>query len=98
MAGMRSRAAFERLVELHLDRLEFGVAFKIKSAIGIGWPMMIDHLYQKHASGTDAAISFAALDECAAVLIRLSNSEEVDTYVGSKLRQRSPHRPSFSGP
>ncbi len=71
---MLSRREFERCVELHLEKVEFGTVRKAKSATGDAWRTIIDHLYQRHARRMDAAVSLVVLDECSKAILDLLKS------------------------
>lgn len=49
MHSVISRAQFERLVLLRLDRVRPGVAREAKWLFDVAWETVIDHIYEQHA-------------------------------------------------
>ncbi len=66
-----SRAEFEGLLRLRLDKVQAGTFLKAKRQTGGAWQIIVDNLYERNAERL-AANEFAAVSaECADAILRL---------------------------
>ena len=71
-AGQISRARFETLLQLRLDKVRVGTARNAKRLIGGAWRTIIDDMYKKNAERLSAEQGVVA--ECADAIVRLMKS------------------------
>jgi predicted kinase len=73
-----SRAQFERLLTLRLDRLRLGTAQKVKRLLGRAWRKIVDEMYERNAKRLAENQFAAVITECADAINSLSKSVKAE--------------------
>ncbi len=73
-----SRAQFERLLTLRLERLRLGTAQKVKRLLGRAWRKIVDEMYERNAERLAKNQFAAVVIECADAINSLSKSVKAE--------------------
>jgi hypothetical protein len=73
---MISKRLFEHRLSAHLNRMEPGLAARVRRKVGYAWRPIIEHMYREHADELTFANLNHVLSECANSLARLNSSIE----------------------
>ena len=76
-AGQISRARFETLLQLRLDKVRVGTARNAKRLIGGAWRTIIDDMYIRNVERLSANEFASVLTECADAIIHLTKSIKI---------------------
>lgn len=68
---MITRAQFERLIVLRLDKLRPGTSTAAKRIFGGAWPTLIDHFYDENATRLAENEFAVVVNTCARLIIEL---------------------------
>jgi hypothetical protein len=71
MDGAISRARFEKLLMLCLERVRVGSSQKAKLLIGAAWTPIVNDMYKRNAERLSANQFAQVLTECAATIVDL---------------------------
>ena len=78
MDGGVSRAQFERLLTLRLERLRLGTAQKVKRLLGRTWRKIVDEMYERNVERLAKNQFAAVITECADAINSLSKSVKAE--------------------
>ena len=76
-AGQISRARFETLLQLRLDKVRVGTARNAKRLTGGAWRTIIDDMYMRNVERLSANAFASVLTECADAIIHLTKSIKI---------------------
>ena len=73
-----SRARFEYVLLLCLEKARLGTSTKAKRVIGGAWRQLIDDMYQKNAERLSASQFGPVVTECADAIIHMMKSVKLE--------------------